>query len=497
MREVEDSEIELIYQGKEVVSAKVQQPTKSVEPIKSVEVVERYSVADVQANPNKIYVFGDNTQRVGMGGQAQIRNNSNSMGIATKISPSMDEAAFMSDKDLVKNKQIIDGDIAKIKAIGKIVVMPKDGLGTGLAQLKERAPQTYAYLKQRLLQEFGFDNDNGSVNNKSQTSAPVVETPQVRSTKERVLKDGKSYNLSDIGIDMLIKLGYSNDEVGQILKEVIKEIKSSETSSEKPGLISGSASNIFNEILQAHYGEFIFKSSEYYKKHGLSAPAIYSTPFSDSINSIIKNNKEFNLTGAQPIFTRIASIFENRIANGKTGMEETINFINTRLNTNIKVDISKYENLAKQSLKSDNDIMINVMSNTKLSTQEKLDKTKANTDLQNQRIVAAVDIVNDIFSQIDKSIPKLSTRPALGANQAVADYTKEDQVKILIVNMKARPENTKDVLKKYGLTIDTFSKNFEKYYTESLQAVNQKPESVSQEEWDALSQEEKNKINEC
>ena len=63
--------------------------------------------------------------------------------------------------------------------------------------------------------------------------------------------------------------------------------------------------------------------------------------------------------------------------------------------------------------------------------------------------------------------------------------------------MKARPENTKDVLKKYGLTIDTFSKNFEKYYTESLQAVNQKPESVSQEEWDALSQEEKNKINEC
>ena len=54
--------------------------------------------------------------------------------------------------------------------------------------------------------------------------APVVETPQVRSTKERVLKDGKSYNLSDIGIDMLIKLGYSNDEVGQILKEVRKEI---------------------------------------------------------------------------------------------------------------------------------------------------------------------------------------------------------------------------------------------------------------------------------
>jgi hypothetical protein len=138
----------------------------------------------------------------------------------------MDEAAFMSDKDLIKNRQIIDGDIAKIKATGKTVVMPKDGLGTGLAQLKEKAPQTYAYLKQRLLQEFGFDNDNGSINNDPQAPAPVaepvVEAP--RSTKERVLKDGKSYNLSDIGIDMLIKLGYSNEEIGKILKEVRKEI---------------------------------------------------------------------------------------------------------------------------------------------------------------------------------------------------------------------------------------------------------------------------------
>jgi hypothetical protein len=219
MREVEDSEIELALLGTTPVVATIQ-------PTKNVEVVDRYSVADVQANPDKIYVFGDNTQRVGMGGQAQIRNNPNAMGIATKITPSMDEAAFMSDKDLIKNRQIIDGDIAKIKATGKTVVMPKDGLGTGLAQLKEKAPQTYAYLKQRLLQEFGFDNDNGSINNDPQAPAPVaepvVEAP--RSTKERVLKDGKSYNLSDIGIDMLIKLGYSNEEIGKILKEVRKEI---------------------------------------------------------------------------------------------------------------------------------------------------------------------------------------------------------------------------------------------------------------------------------
>jgi hypothetical protein len=136
-------------------------PTASVS--RDVQVVARYTNADVKANPNKIYVFGDNTQRKGTGGQAEIRNNPNAMGIATKLAPSMEESAFMNDKDLAKNKSVIDGDIAKIKSTGKVVVFPKDGLGTGLAKLKQKAPKTYAYLKQRLLEEFGFDNDNGTV----------------------------------------------------------------------------------------------------------------------------------------------------------------------------------------------------------------------------------------------------------------------------------------------------------------------------------------------
>jgi hypothetical protein len=141
----------------------------TTQPSTSVEIVSRYTDTDVKANPNKIYVFGDNTQRTGTGGQAQIRNNPNAMGIATKLAPSMDESAFMNDKDLVKNKAVIDGDIAKIKATGKAIVMPKDGLGTGLAKLKEKAPQTYAYLKQRLLEEFGFDNDKGTISQPTQS----------------------------------------------------------------------------------------------------------------------------------------------------------------------------------------------------------------------------------------------------------------------------------------------------------------------------------------
>ena len=161
------SEINAKYDA-ELAALEDTQPQGGVKP--KLEIVERYTDADVKANPNKIFVFGDNTRRTGTGGQAQIRNNPNAMGIATKLAPSNAESAFMNDKDLAKNKTVIDGDIAKIKATGKTLVFPKDGLGTGLAKLKEKAPLTYEYLKQRLLEEFGFNNDTGT---QQQTEQPV------------------------------------------------------------------------------------------------------------------------------------------------------------------------------------------------------------------------------------------------------------------------------------------------------------------------------------
>jgi hypothetical protein len=159
---------------------------KSTSVSNTVEVeVNYYTPELLKANPNKIYVFGDNNQREGTRGQASIRNEPNAMGISTKLRPSADEDAFMTDKDLNKNKAVIDGDIAKIKATGKTVVFPKDGLGTGLAKLKEKAPQTYAYLKQRLLQEFSFDNDNGTISQPSN----IVEQKSLGSIKLNIIED--------------------------------------------------------------------------------------------------------------------------------------------------------------------------------------------------------------------------------------------------------------------------------------------------------------------
>ena len=143
-----------------------------------VEVENNYYTPELlQANQDKIYVFGDNNQRQGKKGQAAIRDEINARGISTKLRPSADEDAFMTDKDLVDNKAVIDSDIAKIKATGKTVVFPKDGLGTGLAALKTKAPQTYAYLKKRLLEEFGFNNDTGTLSIQPTQEQPDQNAP--------------------------------------------------------------------------------------------------------------------------------------------------------------------------------------------------------------------------------------------------------------------------------------------------------------------------------
>jgi len=130
------------------------------------------------------------------------------------------EDAFMTDTQIANNKAVIDSDIAKIKSTGKTVVFPKDGLGTGLAALKTKAPQTYAYLKQRLLEEFGFNNDTGTIT--TQPTAPVEENEdfvnsmfQTQPTQEEIdefVKECKKGTMSaNLAFKPLAKRGLNLD----------------------------------------------------------------------------------------------------------------------------------------------------------------------------------------------------------------------------------------------------------------------------------------------
>jgi predicted NAD-dependent protein-ADP-ribosyltransferase YbiA (DUF1768 family) len=110
-------------------------------------VVRRQMLKDA---PDVLFVFGDNLRRVGMGGQAaEMRGEPNAVGIPTKIAPSMAPDAFFTDADLSKALDAFAEAFARLEAhlrAGGTIVVPEAGIGTGRAQLEQRAPTIHAVL---------------------------------------------------------------------------------------------------------------------------------------------------------------------------------------------------------------------------------------------------------------------------------------------------------------------------------------------------------------
>ena len=114
---------------------------------------KRWSIQDAEAHPYRVFIFGDNCQKRGTGGQACIRYSSvkNAYGIPTKKLPTMNEDAFFTDDEYEQNIKIIDEAIAKIPIYQFIeIAILKDGLGTGLAQMPTKCPKTFKYLQEKI-----------------------------------------------------------------------------------------------------------------------------------------------------------------------------------------------------------------------------------------------------------------------------------------------------------------------------------------------------------
>jgi nucleoid DNA-binding protein len=113
---------------------------------------------DLRANPRRLFVFGDNMVRQGYGGQAAaMRGEPNAIGVPTKWRPDIDLGDFFEDGDLNNSevKAAIDDAFDAIRnalAEGRDVVIPTDGLGTGLAELPQRAPKIHAYIESKINQ---------------------------------------------------------------------------------------------------------------------------------------------------------------------------------------------------------------------------------------------------------------------------------------------------------------------------------------------------------
>ena len=110
-----------------------------------------FSMKECFENSDKLYVFGDNLKRTGNGGQAIIRDCPNSIGFATKKSPSMARTAFFTDLEYEQNVRILENEFRRIFKsfqLGnyKYIVLPKDGLGTGLSDMPVKCPRTFKAL---------------------------------------------------------------------------------------------------------------------------------------------------------------------------------------------------------------------------------------------------------------------------------------------------------------------------------------------------------------
>jgi len=115
---------------------------------------------DLQNNPGVMYLFGDNDQRSGLGGQAkEMRGEQNAVGVRTKKAPHRRDNAFWTDLEFSENIDKIISDLLPVVNHlnnGGIVIIPCDGIGTGLSQMQEECPLTFEYLQKALkaLDEF-------------------------------------------------------------------------------------------------------------------------------------------------------------------------------------------------------------------------------------------------------------------------------------------------------------------------------------------------------
>ena len=260
----------------------------------SVEVVDKYTVADLKANPNKIYIFGDNITEKGKGGQAIIRDEENAFGIPTKVSPNTTPQAYFNDNKYEANIGQIDRAIEKIKADGRTVVLPKDGLGTGLAKLKEKAPDTYDYLKQRLLEEFGFDNDTGQI---------ITTQPQV----EDIVVEEKRLGLKLTDEDRVYTYNDKNAKNSYYYANLAKN---------NSDVVFLHNTSIYEIRPEQRENETILGGSSYF----MSEAPNMSINFPTDLFSHVENGKRVDLPSSE--YEKLKQIWERRIAEAKEIQEK-------------------------------------------------------------------------------------------------------------------------------------------------------------------------------
>lgn len=203
--------------------AEIETKPEPTQPI--VETQKFITRQDVKNNPDKVYLFGDNLEQRGLGGQAKsMRGEPNAYGIPTKKKPSNTVDSFFSDSELAANKLAIDMAIAKIPK-DKTIVLPEDGLGTGRASLQDKAPETFNYLNQKL-------SELGTQPKPTKPLVPIADDPVSEKTivQQETRDIGDPLIVINDAVDNLIpsikeKSGESATTIQQNLQEIRQQSK--------------------------------------------------------------------------------------------------------------------------------------------------------------------------------------------------------------------------------------------------------------------------------
>ncbi len=109
---------------------------------------KEYTVELILKEPDRYFIFGDNLVKRGKRGQACIRNQNNAIGVPTKRYPCMkSKKCFFSDKiDEVIAVNNVLKQIDLLLKDNKKIGLPKDGFGTGLAELKSHSPVIFKFI---------------------------------------------------------------------------------------------------------------------------------------------------------------------------------------------------------------------------------------------------------------------------------------------------------------------------------------------------------------
>lgn len=121
---------------------------------------DRLTVDLCRANPEAIFVFGDNLIRAGTAGQAIIRKEPNAFGIPTKRYPATTEHSFFHDAKCEQEHVLraLRTLYERVRDRRADVYWPTSGIGTGLAAMPEKSPVIYKNMCDILMTHFKIRN---------------------------------------------------------------------------------------------------------------------------------------------------------------------------------------------------------------------------------------------------------------------------------------------------------------------------------------------------